>query len=98
MELIKIKNKFQLTLPQGLRNKLGLAVGDYVKADVKDGKIVLQPVEVIPPDETESRPMSKERQAALALIEEIWAKTEDEDPKEVEKLVREAVKAVRKSK
>lgn len=98
MELIKIKNKFQLTLPQTLRSKLGLAVGDYVKADVKDGKIVLQRVEMVPPDENKGRITSKKRQEAFALIEEIWSKTKDEDPREVEKLVREAVKTVRKSK
>lgn len=97
MELIRIKSKFQLTLPQTLRSKLGLTVGDYVKADVEDGKIVLQRVEVVSSDETGSRPRSKTRQEALALLEEIWSKTKDEDPEEVEKLVSESVRTVRKS-
>lgn len=95
MELIKIKGKFQITLPQSLRSQMGLAVGDYVKADVEDGKIVLERIAMVPADSV-GRSGSKERRQALALIEEIWSKTKNEDPEEVEKLVREAVKAVRK--
>ena len=97
MELIKVKTKFQITLHQALREKLGLAVGDYVQADVEEGKIVLRRIELVSPDDKEKRPVSKERQEAYALLEDIWGKTKDEDPEEVEKLVSEAVKAVRKS-
>lgn len=97
MELIKIKGKFQITLPQSLRSQMGLSVGDYIKADVEDGKIVLERITMVPADESGSGTGSKERRQAFALIEEIWAKTKDEDPEEVEKLVSEAVKAVRKS-
>jgi hypothetical protein len=40
---------------------------------------------------------SKERQAAHAALEEIWAKTKDEDPKDVERIVDEEVREVRQS-
>lgn len=98
MELIRIKGKYQITLPQSLRSRIGLAVGDYIKAEVEDGKIILERIAMVPASDSGSGTGSKERQIAFAMIEEIWAKTKDEDPEEVEKLVREAVKAVRKSK
>ncbi len=51
MELIKVRRNYQVTIPQDLRKKLKLSVGDYVEADVENGKIVIRPVKVVRPDE-----------------------------------------------
>lgn len=94
MELIKVKRNFQLTIPQALRDKLRLAVGDYVEADIENGKIVIRPVQVVRAKKEEHR---AEREKAYAALDEIWAKTKNEDPEEAAQLVNEAIKAVRKS-
>ncbi|MGC8493779.1 MAG: AbrB/MazE/SpoVT family DNA-binding domain-containing protein [Syntrophobacteraceae bacterium] len=96
MELIKIRRKFQLTLPAVLRDKLGVTEGDYVRADIEDGKIVLRPVELDASRSERSR-FSKEREEAYAALDEIWSKVKNEEPGQAARLVKEAVKAVRKA-
>jgi len=94
MELIKVRRNFQLTIPQSLRDKLKLAVGDYVQADIEDEKIVIRPVEVV---EGKEKPRSsKDRQAAYAVLDEIWEKMKDENPDAIEKTIKEAVEEARK--
>ena len=51
MELIRIKKNFQITIPQGLRKKVKIAVGDYVEVDTEKDRIVIRPVKVIPRDQ-----------------------------------------------
>ena len=51
MEILRLKRHFQITIPLSLREKLGLSIGDYLEADVEDGKIVIRPVKVIHPDQ-----------------------------------------------
>ena len=41
MPLVKVKNKYQVTLPTSIRKKVGLAVGDVLDAQVKGKKITL---------------------------------------------------------
>ena len=96
MELIKIRRNFQFTIPQSLRKKVKLAVGDYVEIDVRDNAIVIKPVKVVRP-ESEPRRSSKVRKIAYAALDEIWEKMKDEEPREVEDLVNEAVRDIRKS-
>ena len=43
MALVKIKEKYQVTLPASLREKAGLEVGDLLEAEVKGKKITLTP-------------------------------------------------------
>jgi len=47
MPLVKVKEKYQVTLPASVRKKLGLAVGDVLEATVEDNKITLTPKSVI---------------------------------------------------
>ena len=43
MALVKIKTKYQVTLPPTVREKIGLDVGDILEAKVERGKITLTP-------------------------------------------------------
>ena len=50
MNLIKVKEKSQITIPKEVREKLGVKPGDYFNVDTKGDKIVLTP-QVISPKE-----------------------------------------------
>jgi AbrB family looped-hinge helix DNA binding protein len=41
---VKVIRNGQITLPKALRDRLGLSVGDYLQANIADGKIVMRPV------------------------------------------------------
>ncbi|MFZ5995231.1 MAG: AbrB/MazE/SpoVT family DNA-binding domain-containing protein [Thermodesulfobacteriota bacterium] len=51
MPLVKVKRHYQITIPQGLRRKLNLTVGDYVEVENKDGDIIMKPVKLVHPDQ-----------------------------------------------
>ncbi len=55
MSLVKVKEKYQVTLPASVRRKAGVAVGDLLEARVQGKKITLTPKRVI------------DRELALAL-------------------------------
>ncbi len=57
MPLVKIKEKYQVTLPASVREKAGLEVGDLLEAKVEGKKITLTPKTVL------------DRELALALKE-----------------------------
>lgn len=96
MELIRVRRNFQLTIPRTLRKKLGLAVGDYVQADVEGERIVIRLAEVVGSGEIEGRRSSKERKAAYAALDEIWGRMAEEDPKVIENTIKDAVGEARK--
>ena len=47
MALIKVKTKYQVTLPTALREQAGVRIGDLLEAKVEKGKITLTPKTVI---------------------------------------------------
>ena len=51
MPLVKVKEKFQITLPNSLRKNFNIAVGDYMEVEDHDGEIVLKPVKMVHPDQ-----------------------------------------------
>ncbi len=55
MSLVKVREKYQVTLPAAVRRKAGIAVGDLLEAQVKDTKITLTPKRIV------------DREIALAL-------------------------------
>lgn len=55
MALVKVKEKYQVTLPASVRQKAGVGVGDLLEAKVQGKKITLTPKSVI------------DRELALAL-------------------------------
>ena len=47
MPLVKVKEKFQVTIPTALRKAVRLAVGDLLEAEAKNNTIVLKPKAVV---------------------------------------------------
>lgn len=47
MPLVRIKTKYQVTLPNDLRKRVGVRVGDLLEAKIERGKITLTPKTVI---------------------------------------------------
>jgi AbrB family looped-hinge helix DNA binding protein len=45
--LVKVKEKYQVTLPTAVRQKAGVAVGDLLEAQVQGKKITLTPKAVV---------------------------------------------------
>lgn len=57
MSLVKVKGKYQVTLPASVRAKARIGIGDILEATVEKGKITLVPKTLI------------DREIALALEE-----------------------------
>ena len=47
MQLVAVKNKFQVVIPQALREQIGINVGDMLEAKVERGKITFTPKSVV---------------------------------------------------
>jgi len=47
MELVTVKTKFQVVIPQSIRKRVGLDVGDLLEASFENGKITFTPKMVI---------------------------------------------------
>jgi len=50
MPLVKIKGKYQITIPAELREEIDLEVGDLLDAKVEDNKITFTPKKVVDRD------------------------------------------------
>ncbi len=92
LPLVKVKEKFQITLPAELREVLHLAVGDLLEATVQDNVIVLKPKIVV------------DRAQAWAKIEHAMASVTDrapnpqQSPQEQEEEIAEIIKEYRQEK
>jgi AbrB family looped-hinge helix DNA binding protein len=90
MPLVKVKEKFQVTIPAEVRAAVQLAVGDILEATVQGTTIVLTPKVVV------------DRQAAWEKIERAMASVKvrgrrrQQSPKEEEEWIARQVKAYRK--
>jgi len=47
MSLVTVKNKFQIVIPQSVRDKIGINIGDTLEAKALRGKIVFEPKAVV---------------------------------------------------
>ena len=50
-ELIQVRKKAQVTLPQSVREALNIEVGDFLDATVRDGELVLRVKRLIDKDQ-----------------------------------------------
>ena len=90
MSLVKIKEKYQVTIPSAIRDKLSLKVGDVLEAELENDQIVLKPKMVIDKSEAWKR--------LFEVMDQVHSKNEQFDPKEVEQDVLMAVHEIRKKK
>lgn len=89
MTLLKLKEKYQITVPSEVREKLNLQVGDYIEAEEKDGKIILTPKAVV--DRKHKETWGKLEQFFLKICD----KREDFPEEEVNEDVRNALNDLR---
>lgn len=54
MDIVTVKNKYQIVIPQGLREQVGVNIGDLLEAKVEKGKITFTPKTLIDRDVVES--------------------------------------------
>jgi AbrB family looped-hinge helix DNA binding protein len=54
MALVSVKNKYQVVIPQNVRRKIGIRVGDLLEAKAERGKITFTPKSVVDRDIAES--------------------------------------------
>ncbi len=45
---VKVREKYQVTIPEDVRNKIPIKVGERVEVDVREGEIVIRPVLEVP--------------------------------------------------
>ncbi|MCL4492587.1 MAG: AbrB/MazE/SpoVT family DNA-binding domain-containing protein [Nitrospirae bacterium] len=45
---VKVREKYQVTIPEDVREKVPLKVGERVEVTVRDGEIVIRPVMEVP--------------------------------------------------
>src|SRR5205085_4646124 len=89
LPLVKVKEKFQVTLPAELRDALHLTVGDLLEATIQDNVIVLKPKIVV------------DREQAWAKIEHAMTSVKDlapnpqQNPQEQEEEIAEIIKEYR---
>ena len=49
---VKVREKYQVTIPEDVRNKIPLKVGERVEVDAREGEIVIRPVLEVPRGQT----------------------------------------------
>jgi AbrB family looped-hinge helix DNA binding protein len=90
LPLVKVKDKFQITLPAAIREQLRLAVGDLLEATIQGQTIVLKPKDVVD--------RAHARQQLIEVMDRVHAKLppSTQDPKEEEEEIAREIKAYRK--
>lgn len=87
MPLVKIKEKYQVTLPAEIRERLALKVGDLLEVALQDKNIVLKPKTLID--------KNPEWERLLAVLEKVHHQNKGADPAEVERDVLAAIQRMR---
>ena len=47
MDIVTVKNKFQIVIPQRVRELVHIEIGDILEAGVEDGKIIFTPKSLV---------------------------------------------------
>ena len=90
LPLVKVKEKFQVTIPTELREALHLTVGDLLEATIENDTIVLKPKAVVDRREAWN--------GVIEVIERVHAKQRPntKDPKKEEEEIAREIKEYRK--
>jgi len=87
MALVRVKEKYQVTIPKEVRRKLVLRVGDYLEVEVQGSTILLKPKALLDKDEALEK--------LQAVLEKLRGKRAALSEEEVEREVLEVIRAVR---
>ena len=80
MAYVRVKQKYQVTIPAAIRDKIDLHEGDTLEATVQDGNILLVPQEIS--DRNRRRPRKKPSLLSLLGSNEgsgLYASTKEAD-------------------
>lgn len=86
MSLVKVKNKYQIVIPDDVRKKLKVEVGDRLEIEEKDGVLVMRPVMVI--DKSQSYFWTEEWQKGEKEAEQAKKKGKFKDFKKTDEAVK----------
>jgi AbrB family looped-hinge helix DNA binding protein len=67
--IVKLQKKGQLTIPNHMREQIGLAEGDYIQVTSRGGKIILEPAQVVTRTAAEELTRAQKRQLDARLTE-----------------------------
>ena len=77
MAIVTVQNKYQVVIPQAIREKLGISRGDMLEAKVERGRLTYTPktvIDRIPAGKAERARFFKQlRDEAPAWLKETWA-------------------------
>ena len=77
MAIVTVKNKYQVVIPQAIRQKLGIGRGDVLEAKVERGRLTYTPkivIDRIPAGKAERARFFKQlRDEAPTWLKETWA-------------------------
>lgn len=96
MTLVKLKQKGQMTLPAELRRALSLKEGDLLEANVENGKVVLSPKALVDRERQAAVERFLKRAAKDAEQIEAQLKAEGKTWEDLDEMIVEEVRAVRK--
>jgi AbrB family looped-hinge helix DNA binding protein len=77
MDIVTVKNKYQVVIPQAIREKLGISRGDVLEAKVERGRLTYTPktiIDRVPASKTDREKFLKKLRAdAPVWLKENWA-------------------------
>ncbi len=90
MPLIKVKEKYQVTIPATIRKELSLKIGDVLEAELDGDQIVMKPKMVT--DKSDSW------EKLFEVLNRVHSQNSQFKPEEIERDVLEAIREYRSSK
>jgi len=68
MSIVKVREKYQVTIPQDVRKRIPCEIGEYVKIEVDNSRIVIRPMGI-------EEKLSEEE---ISLLEKIFQHTNNQ--------------------
>ena len=87
MSLIKVKDKYQVTIPAEIRSELSLRVGDLLEAKLEGDHIIMRPKMVVDKSQAWKR--------LFEVLDRVNSKNSEFSPEEVEQDVLAAIRESR---
>jgi len=86
MSLVKVKNKYQIVIPEDVRKRLRVEIGDTLEIEEKDGILIVKPVMVI--EKSQAYFWTKEWQEGEREAEEAKRKGRFKDFKKADEAIK----------